>query len=148
MPGDVNPFEPWRPPPESRSPQPWRPPRRPDPEPEPPREAPAEWPARQPGLTGGQQAVVWLTIAGLVGGMIALGDLGGGHSSRVGAAGLLAWLGLLAGLALARRRRWPARLAWVAAGGGAALAAWYFVPTTGGVNLLQAERVLSAARGL
>jgi hypothetical protein len=158
MPGDVNPFEPWRPP-ASRSDepaQPWPPPeRRPAHREErgeageqrDPRDIVNLWPER-PGLGSSQPATVWLSIVVAAGGMLALAQLGGGHISRVAATALAAWLGLLVGVSLARRQRWWARLAWVLAGVAGAVAAWLFVPTVGGVSLYQAERAIEEARAL
>jgi hypothetical protein len=49
-------------------------------------------------------------------------------------------LGLVLGISAARNRSWFLRAALVLAGFGAAVAAWWFVPTTGGLSLYAAER--------
>jgi hypothetical protein len=93
--------------------------------------------------------MIWVTILLLVAGLVTLGLQGGfNHVSRVGAAVACVWLGFLIGLPLARRRRWYTRLAFVLVGLAGAVACWLFVPTTGGVSWMEAERRLAGIKSL
>jgi hypothetical protein len=58
------------------------------------------------------------------------------------------WLGCLLGIQLLHRRGRLARLALVALGLGGAAACWAFVPTTGGISLVEAHRLLGEAQNL
>jgi hypothetical protein len=163
---DLNPYEPWRPRPErGRLPdpeevlKPWRPPGySPSPSEEPPEERDTEWysgPARKPDwsgdardMTAGQKWLIVLTIAILIGGLIAIGVQGPTHVSRIAATGAALWVGLLIALAVSGGWRWYSRVAWAVAGLAGAAACWYFVPTTGGITLAEANRRLNAIRTL
>jgi hypothetical protein len=163
MPDDINPFEPWRP---RRDPDPtpddemlrhWRPPSNRPSEPDPNAGPEPEWyrrprapePARAPRRDrSGASWFVWVTIALIIAAMITWANNGGEHVTRVAAAGGCLWLALLLAWPLGKRRRWYTRLGIIVAGAAGTVAAWLFVPTTGGVNLWHAESVLASIRAL
>jgi hypothetical protein len=93
--------------------------------------------------------MVWVTILLVIAALVTLGtQSGGNHITRVGAAFGCVWLGCLIGLRLTRERRWYVRTGFVLAGLGGAAACWLFVPTTGGVSWMEAERRLAEVRAL
>jgi hypothetical protein len=156
MPDDINPFEPWRPrnnPDDRRREEEarrmWREPER-EPEPEWYRQPRAPEPAWTPHREsqGGSAGFIWLSIALLVAALITWAVNGGNHVSRVGAAFLAVWLGLLLAWPVGRGWRWYARLGLLAVGLVGAVACWMWVPTTGGVNLWHAQAVLERTRNL
>src|SRR5688572_10168803 len=131
---DINPFEPWRPRrsgddspgrlPDDDLLRPWRDAPRGDPEPD---EGDPEWyrrprapepawtpePQKRQGVGAG---FIWLTLVLVVVALIVWAANGGSHVSRVGAAGLALWAGLLFAMVLGRAWRWYGRLAWVLCG--------------------------------
>lgn len=153
---DRDPLQPWRPKGDepflpadpSRHPRPL-----PD-EPAPPAPVEVYWPASEPTYTPpvtlrlDQKAVLICGAALLVAGVVLLLILGAPHVTRLGAAAVCVEAGLFAGLSLARKRSWRNRLAWVGGGVAGAALVWVFLPTTGGINLLEAYRQLAEARNL
>jgi hypothetical protein len=147
---EINPFEPWRPDPGSNEPT-----RRDDQhqrEPgeqewyrqvSPPRPA---WPDESRG-EGPRKLFNFASIALVVGALIVLGQLGGTHLSRIGAAAGVLWLFALLSL-VGRKWRWYWRLGFLLLAVAGPVACWYLVPTTGGVTLLDAQRRLAAIRQL
>ena len=153
MPSNIDPFEPWRPRPDpDEARRHWRP-REPEPErkPEPewyrqPRAPEPIWTPRQE--KPGNQAFVWWTIVLLVVALIVWGVNGASHISRVASALAVLWLALLLAWPVGRSWRWYARLGCLLAGLGAMVACWWWVPTTGGVAMGQAESALDRLRSL
>jgi hypothetical protein len=171
MKGNVDPFEPWRPaeasvPPPVRATQPWRP------SPPPPRKAAVEEPPfvepveplrnkRPPRSTEpqnrkgqpcqGRTPVSQLFAMGVFFLLVVLGIVSADwfrvtHLPRLVVLGVSA--GMLAGMALNRRRSWQTRLTWMAiALTLAGISAW-FVPTLRGVNLWSAYRQVDELRTL
>src|SRR5262245_4680190 len=116
---DVNPFEPWRP-------------------------AEAGRPKREPQLSektnGPQPLLVVLGIGLVLLGVIAFAQLPFSHAPRILSALLLVGLGTGAATSAARPWGWRVRLSCLGAGAGLATLAWWFVPTTEGLNLWSAQR--------
>lgn len=178
MNGNVNPFEPWRPPgcdvpPRLHIGRPWRPPVKPaarvrfeEPPlvepiektarkqpPRPKRPAPAA--ARTPStplLRTDQQIVLGmffvLSVALSALGLAGLAWLGDSHLPRIFFTLLAVAAGFTVGISLARRRSWFVRLRWIAGGLALAALAGWFVPTTRGVNLWSAYRQVDELREL
>jgi hypothetical protein len=95
-----------------------------------------------------EKAVAWASLILVLVCMIAVANLGGEHFPRVVFACLAAGVGWAAGVSLARRRPGHVRLAWVAGGLMAAVAARWFLPTTEGVSLWEASRVAAQVEAL
>jgi hypothetical protein len=145
MPDDVNPFEPWRPPP--------RPPLSDrelfrDSVHEGDGPIPDRSPTQDSAGSAGKNLLSMATVLLLLGALVAVATLGGAHVTRLAAAGGALWVGLLVALVAGRTWRWLWRLGWLAAGAIAAVACWYCVPTAGGVSLLEARRRLDVLRRL
>lgn len=150
MPADINPFEPWRPQPGPDEPRRDVESTRREPEPEWYRQPHAPEPAWTPRREGqgGNAGFVWLSIALVVAALITWAVNGGSHVTRVGAAFLAVWLGLLLAWPVGRGWRWYTRLGLLAAGLAGTVACWLWVPTTGGINLWRAQAVLERTRNL
>src|SRR5262249_4726235 len=137
MSSNPNPLEPWRP--VGRTPSPHPSIRLPSPTsswgPEPPR--PSE-PAQVLRMDQLLLVVLLLNLVAL--GLIAFKKLPFSQAPQILSVLLLVALGLGAGITWARNRHWVIRLTLVAAGIGLAVAAWWFVPTTGGLSLWMAEQ--------
>lgn len=175
MNGNVNPFEPWRPPgcnvpPRLHVGRPWRPPVKPAARvrfEEPPLVEPVEKPARKqaparpkrrapvaartpstPLLRTDQNVVLGMLFALSALGLWGLAWLGDSHLPRVFVTLLAAAAGFICGISLARRRTWFVRLGWMAGGLALAALAGWFVPTTRGVNLWSAYQQVDELRAL
>jgi hypothetical protein len=131
MPRDVNPFEPWRPAADHPGPD-WEQRSMPVPG------HPNQIGTPRPGIA---RLLIWgVLLAGLIIALIAAAQVPEGHFTRVLAVYLALALAWLAGTALMRKQKWLAGLWWLTGGGIAAVLAWWFVPTTGGVSLWAAQR--------
>jgi len=93
-----------------------------------------------PGLRGDQLLVGILFLNLIALGAVAFKLLPRNHVPQIISVVVLLGLGLALGISAARNRSGLFRVVLVLAGLGAAAAAWWFVPTTGGLSLFAAQR--------